>query len=854
MYEHMADYALKNVWCTPGQDKQAVFEPKRLTPDVGVWNRIEIMRKLYNLPTNGERYHVFWIGQLNPLIIGLTPVDKKWVNFATACEDEALIVDFYTAKGLHYPTSQSWYYVTEDKNVIIAVKDQPKIPANIGVEKLFFRVYKNAFYNSDRAHGQDDFIEVVGATVVTTTNILDLQNKFNAAKERSGLVYAFVNGYITPTLDLFSVEPGDCVEYVYDGSIYRTVDFKIGNLPAFTSILDLKQKFLLHTGIPSDTIDYQDDIDFYVYNPAPNNRFKGVFYHRNKEDSIRMVTHCDYALVIPYLEAIAAAQTDWAPVEELHVRMHVRKAGWKRPLVFEANRIKELYKMDDADIIKAMSGVDSTVSPWRAEVMEASAYCQVMKSKVTDLDPVLVRDCFGYNALSKHLGDSPLVPQTSSGQQIIDVPFGIQLGATAYEYDQNGHLIDFYQHLQGSVYACRNAATKLVELVGGSGGERLDEVYGLQTSALTDGVDYRFYLCKMASGLPDNEWVDVTGSDKYSITNGVVLWNIDMTRHYPMVRGNRKFLAYNISLPADRGVLRFSLSHEQVRSGLVQEWIMQIPMGELDISLNNRPLIEGLDYFVNFPEIVIVNKKYMVNPMVNDQVIGIRFTGFCKSDLSREVLVDKGFIKHGLLSDNNRFDVRDDKVQRIIVDGKLYSRDELMFAESDSGVSVPDESNGAPYLIRDMVVQMRQMVPGDTYSLRAKAMVIDKAVSDYLSTKIAAPAFDTPNAIFDLYPVYSPFFAKILFDLKRGSIDNARIQKHYNDVDVTELCKPYVDLLQYDPTQEGQEPDYDYVIIHPHHLNEAVDVDLYQYRFLLRVIKLYLKDKVIINHLVTLST
>ncbi len=486
--------------------------------------------------------------------------------------------------------------------------------------------------------------------------------------------------------------------------------------------------------------------------------------------------------------------------------------------------------------------------------MEASAYCEVIRYQGTNLPATLVQDCFGYNALSKLIGDTPLKPYDSSGQSIIAVPFGNQLNATGYEYDEQGHLIDFYQHIQGSVYACRNENTSLVELVGGAGGRRLDELYGQQTSALVEGVDYRFYLCQMASGLPDNNWVDVTGSDKYTIVSGAVLWNIDLTRQYPMVRGNRRFLAYNIALPADRGLLRFSLTTEQVRNGLVQDWIMQIPMGELDLTLNGRPIIEGLDYIVKFPEIVILNKKYQVNPATDQQIIGIRFTGFCKPDFTRETLVDQGYIKHGLLSNNNRFDLRDDKVQRIVIDGAVWFRDELEFAESDSGVAAPNAANGLPYLVRDVVVQMRGLVPSDTYTLRTKAMAVDKAVSDYLSTKIPEPTFTTPNAIFDLYPIYSPFFAKILFDLKGGSIDNSVIQQHYNDNDVATLVKPYMDLLYYDPTQQGQEPNYDFVIVHPHNLNETVDVDLYQYRFLLRVIKLYLKDKIDISHFVTLST
>lgn len=860
MFDHIADYALKNVWCTPGQDAQAILKMPRLSPRMGIWNKIEVMRVVYSLPEKNVRFHVFTLSQLNPLILGLTSVDREWVSFADACTNETLIADLYVASGLQFPRHQCWYYVTEDKNVLVAVKEQTRIPVDLGVEDLFIRVYSNAYFNTDRADGAYDYVKVVGKTVKTTDDILDLQNKFNDLKQKPGLVYAFVNGYHVSGIDLFTTQLGDVVEYVFDGSVYRVLDFPINELNAYTSEIDSKQKFLLHSPEGSDTIDFEDDIDVFLYSPAANNRFKALYFHRNKEDALRNVTHADYGLAIPYVEAMAATQ-GWEDINELRVRLHVRKAGWKRPLVFEANRIKELYKMSSEDVLKAMVGVDSTVSPWRAEKLEGSAYCAVMRFRgsvtvnSTDLPKEMVQDCFGYNSLAKYLGDTPVRPYESSDQMIAAVPVGLQVSSTAYEYDTNGYLIDWYNHIQGSAYPLRNPDAKLVEMIGGKAGRRLDEFYGLAAVPYDPAVDYRMYLCKIESGRPNNNWEDVTGSDKYSIAGGAVVWHVDLTRWYPMVRGNRNFLAYSIELMADFGRLKFSLTTEQVREGTVQDYVMQIPMGELDLWLNKRHLTEGLDYIVKFPEIVIINKKYLDDPMNKPQRIDVRFTGFCKSDFTREKIADTGFINHGLLSNNDRFDLRDDRVQMIVVDGALRHRDELKFAETDTGVTVPDASNGAPYMIRDIIVQMRGLVKDSTYTLREKAQLVDKEVTDYLSMRLPGPTFENPSAIPQLYPVYSPFLSYILFGLLRGVVDPTnKIRQHYNDADVYTLCREFENLLPYDPTQEGNELSSDYVAIHPHHLNVVVEVDLYQYRFLLRVIKLYLKDKVSLTNFVSIST
>jgi hypothetical protein len=45
---------------------------------------------------------------------------------------------------------------------------------------------------------------------------------------------------------------------------------------------------------------------------------------------------------------------------------------------------------------------------------------------------------------------------------------------------------------------------------------------------------------------------------------------------------------------------------------------------------------------------------------------------------------------HGVLSNNNKYDIRDDKVLRITVDGKLKTRADMIFSEFHSGISVID--------------------------------------------------------------------------------------------------------------------------------------------------------------------
>jgi hypothetical protein len=497
--------------------------------------------------------------------------------------------------------------------------------------------------------------------------------------------------------------------------------------------------------------------------------------------------------------------------------------------------------MKDADIQAAMLSIDAVVPVWQAANLENSGYTALMRAENLPIMRSLVETAYGYNALSKLLGDTPTHTRLYSGQMIVDVPYGLQSQAVAYEYDSNGLLLGYYQHVAGDTYSTANNSAALVEFVSGTMDTWLDETYGGQDIPVDPALDYRFYVCMNVDGVPDNNWTDVTGSDKYKIDNDIAHWNVDTAVYYTLVRSNKVVLAYSVNVANLDGILEVTLTQRAYRNNVLVTQPLQVPLGELDIFLNKHSLIEDLDYVVDLPKVYIRNKSFLNT--AGTQTIDIRFTGFCDSDMSRDVSTDTGFISHGLLSNNTRFDLRDDKVQRIVVNGALKHKDQLKFAESDSGVSVPDATNGQPYLVRDIVVPMRGYTDGDTYTLRAAATVVDKQVSDFMSLKVAPPTFDGPNVIPAQYQVISPFCAKILSDLNSKALNDPRLTGRYSDADVYTICKPYEYLLKYDPTQDGQQPDPNYVLVVPHHHNTVVNVSVYTYNFMLRVVRLYLKNR-----------
>ena len=69
-----------------------------------------------------------------------------------------MIVNVYSDKGIEMPRFECWYLTTPDRNLLIAVKDQGElIDFDLNVEKLYLRVYSNAYFNRLQGNSQYDF-------------------------------------------------------------------------------------------------------------------------------------------------------------------------------------------------------------------------------------------------------------------------------------------------------------------------------------------------------------------------------------------------------------------------------------------------------------------------------------------------------------------------------------------------------------------------------------------------------------------------------------------------------------------------------------------------------------------------
>ncbi|WJJ55201.1 virion structural protein [Xanthomonas phage RTH11] len=857
MSDYLINHAVTNVWCTPNQDLQVTYRPQRISNPRGVRERMSHMWGSVFMPTATDVYHVYQIGQYQPFLIGLSPVRGKWRSLADLMNEESLFSDLYTVDGIHLSRFHTFVMVTPEQNVLVAVRDQAKI-VNLKTAVLYLRLYSNSFFNSPRSDDYAHGIVCRGARVMTSAQALNVQRDYLEMKARPrGYTWLYVNGVYRDDYRPADFQAGDYVEFVHDSSVKAVKEFNIRDLPTFDSIKDSKRKYLLHYAgnqVGGVGIDYRDDIDLYLIKPAANNRYTGVYYHKNNDDAFRQVTHRDYSMVVDYVVAHQQAMLPrgWTNINDLKVQMFIRHGGYSRPLVFEHHRIQELYKLPDANIRQALLGLDSVVDVWRADQLENSEYIEIMDARKRQITIERVKEAYGYNAIAKLIGDTPSKVQNMSGRRAVSLPYGTQVDSTAYEIDSAGKLIASYIHTSGVEYTPFNANCAMVEMIIGRGGQKLDMVFNTQDVPVNPKYSYRFYIAPIAHGeLRNDQWADVTGDNtKYEIINGKVHWLVDLQYNAVCVKSDAFFLNYELNLPADNGLLRFTVTATNTwQGGQALSNPLYIPPGRVDVWINDEVLVEGLDYLVKWPQIVVTNKQFLRDGQT--QKIRVRGTGFCNADLSRVPPKEVGFVRWGKLSRNTRYDLRDDRVVRLVVNGRTFHRDDVYFTEGDPSLWMNNVPNGAPYILEDLVVPLRQVISDDTYDFRAKSLEVDQKVSDYLTMKMPEPIPANPDPILERYAVYSPFAASVMYDLLTERLSTEKFRGQYSDQEVRTFLSSYEWLLDFEPTRT--QLDLSHVAVHPHDRTTVIELDAYQYMLLNRAIKIFLEDKVDITRFVRIK-
>lgn len=837
--EFLRKHAMENVWCAPGQDGNFIFKLPALSSSGGSIGTIDITGPILDLPNAYDRFQVFMIGGVQPSVYGMVNALMHWVSHPEHSNTMKSALRVYTDDGVVFGAADVYYRYTGSGNLLVAVRMDNKLPVSWATDGIYLSLYKAAYWGAPEALVNPVGFEVVAQRIEQSSDVSDFNVVYNAAVATVDAPHQlryWRNG-VSCIYNAAEIEVGDSVWFEIDGSIKELHRFNVQGLGSFGSSLDAVRKYLLH--LPKNNlfgIDFIDDLELFI--TTTNSKQTGLKYVPVQQSHLRQLTHRDYS--IPVTNVTYQSQTLSAitsTISNTHAIEVVVRTGARRfELVREAAFITEMYRLDDASIVAAMIGTESTVPFWKADSLEASDYVALMRARtLADLTYEKVENAYGYYAMSRALGEMPLEVQSPGSTGWVDVPYIYMWGATMYEYDADGLFLGHHLHILGNRYFTNSPEATHVEVIAGYGSNILEEMHGIREGNLTKDATLRVYLRQKVGGVIQPAYTDVTGSNRYTIDEeGNFTWLNAAPTDYVTVRTDRRFFAADYYTDVVDGFITITLNTMQTHDGVAGLRKMTIGMGQWDVILNGRSLIRGLHYFYRDGTIVVTARDYIDQTPGVKQKVHVRGLGFEKSDKTMYDEGDWGFIRHGLLSQNSRFSIRDGRVSRVIVDGRLKTMDQLVFAEDSNAVSPVNAVNGMPYMIKDVYVPLRPFAKPDTWELLDAARKRAKQVEDYLTRKLPEPDRGLVT-IAQRHRIVSPFLSKILFDMIYGRLTppSGEITRQQ----VVDVCKSYEPLLKTDALQTGF--DGAFVDIVPHHRNDPITITVTQWGFLDKVVRYY---------------
>lgn len=845
MKDWLAKHAIKNVWCQPSADSRLVVKPCRLSDRGGDIYGLTVSEHTILLPDSENWYHVFQIGLLDPTEVGMQ-MWGGWKRFDELLNTFNVQVLLYDISGRTFPLSLAYARILDNGNFVVATRVYEGM-ADFGITDLWVRFYAGHFVQS--AGYNDTYVSSTKSAVMRNgADITAMLTSYQKVQSLPGYTFCYINGYPVTALSANNVHVWDYVEFIHDGLVREVYQFKAASLPTFMSTLDKMKKYILHPPKRSTNIDYMNDLEIQVFKGTV-----GRYYAVHLSSSLRQLTHRDWSISTQRIQDMITAIDDWTDISQLSVNVYIRRSGLEKPLVYEAGRIHELYKLSDAKIVGAMTGVNSTLAVWQAANLERSNYSRMMAARFDYINRDTATGVFGYNATAKVVADSTLPVVTDDGAPYVVLPPLLACDCTVFEYDSDRKLLGFYHHIPtvNDTYYCVNANAVLVEAIVGQGGDSLSVDYNATNYVCEEGFNHRFFTEQIINGVRTGKFEDVTGLTDYTVgDDGKVVWSIESERRAPVIWRDDKFLCYSFIENAYDGYMEFSI--QTVRSDTGQK----IPVPEqmvcpiVELWMNSRPLILGLDYFVEWPKVVVCNKEFMGMDGMDRHYP--RITVRCRNQGTAVEAPQYGYVINGILSDNNRFDVRDDKVFRIIGGGKLLQRSDVAFRE-DAAVGTSLLPNGTPYCVYAPLVPLRSVVTGDTYKLRSDAVAVDEKVENYLSVIYPMPVVAKTNPIANKHRLFSPILNRIIHDLISNIliVEQDPATNYLSSQRLEELVTPYLYLLKFDPMLQGV--DLNYVEVHPHDGYDAIELSALHFSVVARVNERYLNDQVVLNNLLIIK-
>lgn len=900
MSKIIINHAKENVWAAPEQDRDFIITPARITPHGGSLRYVDITWGKYKLPHFENLalryyYHVYQIGQIPPHILGLLNLKDEWVNVDTIAHETDCFVNVFLDNGMMVKRSECWLrYILPENNIVMAIINDQKYDLGttyiddglnnqvIGRVRLDdfavnVRFYTNARTNSlnwrDEVDVPDNQVDVIPAEILTLSDY----NRFRGealALDQSKIGWVKRDARVT-NLSVLYGSSSDWINHeaaiYYDETIIGIKYFRLSELRSFKSERDRNApKYILNLGDANGPLIYHNDVEYFLGNYV-GGRFEGVYIPRQRPDDIRMLTHAIHAIRCDTVLNVKNLNFEWMPrLEDLAIMAVIRQGGMVRGLTHQHTRIEDIYRLPTSLVESALSETNSLLTEWRASSLEQDAYSNLISAKENEITSDLVTNAYGYNALTKIFHPLPVVLKdhyTFDGNSMIAKTGGafkhLPQGVVNKEpietllYDKDGKFIgpqrQWFTHEESLVYHVDKNSTRKPHLVEYYLNKASTEPNGMykenyETSIISNDLKIYGFACYACTvnpdGTPSLNWLDVTNGGLYTYNenynhNGSPTsrfdWHVETLAAQNLVGMVR----------INNDVAFINVPKTTLRSGGTDYLTYKVPSntkggtyiepGMIDIYMDQYKLIENIDYIVKWPIIYIL--KVPENMVGN---VSFRFYGLPNPRTVRHWEASElGFVRNGILSVDNEYDVRDDRNIQINVAGCLKHRDEVCFSEDRKGPRLED---GRPYEIREYITPIEFFSSGRTTTMKQAAVDLDKKVTAYLSNYIEEEPTGLQVVKEYRWRLISPFINSLYTRIKAGWLET-ELKKPWDSNDVSRWVQDSLHLLAIDPVTYGFDY-HNYLKIIPHAEKHYVDLTKEQYRFLDSVNRNYLKGRV----------
>ncbi|ANZ49351.1 putative virion structural protein [Erwinia phage Machina] len=831
MENWLVAHAVDNAWQRPNLDRALIIEPYRITPKTGATGFVRNGPVSVSLPDAGW-WHAYVVDKLHMNWGNLNIPPNRWKRVSACVNAFSTFMQLYNENGRTFPVTNAFVMRRDTGEILLAIPQTDRYKW-LDTDDIYWRIFPGYTGTVVAKQVHPTFVEFFETP--NANKIKDAIDRYNSlVGQNNGYVSFWVNGSLIINPTPADISTWDDVEIVVDGRGIRTVDFRCGDLPTFQSSLDGKRKYLLHFPKTADMVwIFNNDVEIQILNGR-----EGRYYHRHRHLAIRQVTFNDISIPTERLSQLRNAfSKPISDLDDVVIRVVIREDYLAVAPLFNASHIHDLYKMPDSDIVAAMVGANATVPEWTAKVLENAAFNKVAAAKMSNITRDLTTEAYGYNAVTRYAADTPQKLMLDNGKWTATLPDLLASRSVVYEYDSTGKLLGCYPNRNAAVYTAKNVTARYIEGIAGDVDTAMNIMDNAPDFSISEGENVALWVRKVVSGVGTNEYTEAVEGTDYKREGNAIRWSVDRARRWPTVVRDDRHLFFSQTVNVKEGQLRIPILGRSNSEPIRTLWT---PMETVEVWLNKRPLVFGIDYVVIWPEIVIVCKVWASD--ADENVVDVRARG-----VTGKLHVPKtGFVSSGLLSNNSHFDVRDDKVIRIVAGGRILTRNEVVFRE-DNTVGTDVVPDGFPFSVDDPTVPLRSLITGDTYALRDVSRDIDARTEDYLSAWYPTPPPVNPVPLKSWYHLYSPLLNKVLWDYKQGYLhlveDDPEYRISTSQLDI--VMEGYLDLLNFDPAFIGY--DKAFVRVHPHSQYQVVEVDELGFAFMDRVNQRYLKGEVQLN-------